>query len=207
MLLTHDDDRDTYAGCVQRTIDAPGPAGDLARAVKEADMLDNLRRRARDRDAALAQYANALARLWTTHPSGTSSAELVDATPITIKGVCLDEDGRVLLGRNHRGEWELPGGRPLVGESFADCVVREIAEETGLRVTVSDLISAEPFEVILGRWVNVVIYGCDLLDGHRPTRSDEHDHVTFLDIASLAAGELPEVYRQAVDRHVLRDKT
>jgi 8-oxo-dGTP pyrophosphatase MutT (NUDIX family) len=50
--------------------------------------------------------------------------------PVTVKAVCLTQDGRVLLCRNHRGEWELPGGRPDPGEPFRDCAVREVREET-----------------------------------------------------------------------------
>lgn len=34
------------------------------------------------------------------------------------------------------GRWSVPGGRCLVGESAAECCVREVREETGLAVTV-----------------------------------------------------------------------
>ena len=64
VLLTHDATVQSYAEYVQRVIDAPGEPGALARAVKEADMLDNLRRCARDHHVAVAQYGNALAALW-----------------------------------------------------------------------------------------------------------------------------------------------
>ncbi len=30
----------------------------------------------------------------------------------SIKGIVIDPSGRVLLGRNPRNEWELPGGWP-----------------------------------------------------------------------------------------------
>jgi hypothetical protein len=49
-LLTHDDAAELYEDYVQRIIDAPGAAGDLARTIKQADMPDNLRRCARDHD-------------------------------------------------------------------------------------------------------------------------------------------------------------
>ena len=41
------------------------------------------------------------------------------------------QGGKVLLLRNERDEWELPGGKLEVGEDPADCVVREITEESG----------------------------------------------------------------------------
>lgn len=46
--------------------------------------------------------------------------------------VVTDEAGRVLLGRSHRGMWELPGGKSAGSESFEAAAVRELAEETGL---------------------------------------------------------------------------
>lgn len=63
-LLTHDDPSEPYDRYLRRIIEAPGRAGDLARAIKEADMLDNLRRCVRDRDSAVAQYGRGLAALW-----------------------------------------------------------------------------------------------------------------------------------------------
>jgi (p)ppGpp synthase/HD superfamily hydrolase len=61
-LLTHDE-REPYQQYIERLVMAAGQAGVLARSVKEADMLDNLRRCAEARDEAVAQYGRALARL------------------------------------------------------------------------------------------------------------------------------------------------
>jgi ADP-ribose pyrophosphatase YjhB (NUDIX family) len=57
---------------------------------------------------------------------------------------CRDEAGRVLLVRAsavsvNAGRWFLPGGGVDHGEHPAQTVVREVAEETGLQVTVSGL--------------------------------------------------------------------
>lgn len=49
----------------------------------------------------------------------------------------------VLLLRRQRNEvtdWVLPGGTPRAGESVASCARREVAEETGLRVTVDRVV-------------------------------------------------------------------
>jgi 8-oxo-dGTP pyrophosphatase MutT (NUDIX family) len=54
--------------------------------------------------------------------------------PASVKGVVI-RDERVLLLRNEREEWELPGGKLELGEDPAKCVAREIYEETGWHVT------------------------------------------------------------------------
>jgi 8-oxo-dGTP diphosphatase len=49
--------------------------------------------------------------------------------------VILDPAGRVLLIRRGDGRgWSLPGGMMEPGEKLAECLVREVQEETGLDV-------------------------------------------------------------------------
>jgi 8-oxo-dGTP pyrophosphatase MutT (NUDIX family) len=47
----------------------------------------------------------------------------------------------VLLLRNEREEWELPGGKLELGEEPAVCAAREIVEEVFWPVTVGPLLS------------------------------------------------------------------
>jgi 8-oxo-dGTP diphosphatase len=56
----------------------------------------------------------------------------------TVGALCFVEwDGRVLLLRQyHRNGWTLPGGLLNRGEDAASAVVREVREETGLRIAV-----------------------------------------------------------------------
>ena len=54
--------------------------------------------------------------------------------------VVVREDGRVLLIQRGRppgaGDWTLPGGKVEPGETPAQTIVRELHEETGLRVEI-----------------------------------------------------------------------
>jgi ADP-ribose pyrophosphatase YjhB (NUDIX family) len=66
------------------------------------------------------------------------------STPLVGVGAVVVEQGRVLLVRRGReplkGHWSLPGGLLELGESLAAGVIREVREETGLRVEPVELI-------------------------------------------------------------------
>jgi 8-oxo-dGTP pyrophosphatase MutT (NUDIX family) len=121
------------------------------------------------------------------------------ALPVSVKAVCFDRAGRVLLCRNRRDEWELPGGRPEAREAFETCLVREVREETGLAVSVCQMISEFALEVLPSRWVKIVAFGCTLSDDNTPVRSDEHEIVAFVDVREIQALPLPDGYRRAID--------
>lgn len=62
---------------------------------------------------------------------------------IHVCAAVIVEGDEVLLatrppGKSMAGLWEFPGGKIDAGESFAQCLVREIHEEIGLDITVLD---------------------------------------------------------------------
>src|ERR1700684_20241 len=56
------------------------------------------------------------------------------ATPkVDVRGAAF-EDGRILMVREiSDGKWTLPGGWADINQSAGECVVREIAEESGFK--------------------------------------------------------------------------
>ncbi len=64
-----------------------------------------------------------------------------NAIIVAVGAVILDEAGQVLLVKHvperksfWQGKWICPGGRLHVGESIEEGILREILEETGLRI-------------------------------------------------------------------------
>ena len=118
--------------------------------------------------------------------------------PTSVKGVLLI-DGRVLLVKNPRNEWELPGGRRDAGENDIETLRREFAEELSLEVAVAEPIDSYLFEVIPGRHVFIVTYGCKLTGEFSPELSDEHTEHCLWPIDRLSELNLPPGYRCSIE--------
>lgn len=56
--------------------------------------------------------------------------------PITqVYGICFNENGEILIFRAVVGsKWQLPGGKPEVGETIEETLSRELLEEVDIRV-------------------------------------------------------------------------
>jgi 8-oxo-dGTP diphosphatase len=125
------------------------------------------------------------------------------ATPTSVKAVVV-RDGQVLLCHNPRGNWELPGGRPDADDdSLADTLVRELHEETGLKVEVGALLLAELFRPVPTASLAVIVFRATVVGGGEPVTSAEHLEVCFFAPDALPA-QVPDVYRRAIALAVYR---
>jgi 8-oxo-dGTP pyrophosphatase MutT (NUDIX family) len=121
--------------------------------------------------------------------------------PVSVKGVVV-RDGRVLLLRNDRQEWELPGGRLELGETPPQCVVREITEETGWTVEAGPILDAWMYFIEqVERNVFVVTYGCHLSgaqDDAEPVLSFEHQQIGLFTEDEVAELVMPQGYKTSI---------
>ena len=119
----------------------------------------------------------------------------------------LEREGRILAARRKRGShleghWEFPGGKIEPEESPEECLVRELAEEIGVRVVPRGIL-----EVVFHRYpeknVLLLFYRCDLLEGEPlPLECDEVRWVALADLPSLewAPADVPFVRGLAAAR-------
>lgn len=120
--------------------------------------------------------------------------------PVSVKGVVFDRSERVLLVRNDRQEWELPGGRIEIGETPEECVAREIHEEVQWKVSVDSIIDTWMYYIeIVRRHVFIVSYGCALESDVDPVLSDEHNAVRLFTLSDIAALNMPDGYKKSIN--------
>jgi 8-oxo-dGTP pyrophosphatase MutT (NUDIX family) len=121
----------------------------------------------------------------------------VRAFPVSVKGVAV-RDGQVLLLENERAEWELPGGKLELGEDPPECVVREIAEETGWAVTAGPVLDCWQYHIRAGRDVVIVTYGCHVTSTGPPAVSSEHKRAGLFTLAEVAGLAMPAGYKRSI---------
>ncbi|WP_446221451.1 NUDIX hydrolase [Nocardia sp. IBHARD005] len=70
-------------------------------------------------------------------PNAPTANSLVPAASVVV----VDDQGHLLLQRRiDNGMWALPGGKMELGESLAECGVRETWEETGINVEIVGIV-------------------------------------------------------------------
>ena len=92
-------------------------------------------------------------------------------------GIVYDREGRILIcqrgeGRNNAHLWEFPGGKLEPGESPEDCLVRELAEELSLPVTVRGIRCQREAQGILFHFIDA--------DTDAQPVPTEHEDVRFV---------------------------
>ena len=117
--------------------------------------------------------------------------------PVSVKGVVI-RDGKVVLLRNDRDEWELPGGKLELSESPEACLCREIAEELQLHVEPQGILGSWVYGIMPGIHVLVVTYGCSERSRALPVLSDEHKELRWFPLAEVDDLNMPEGYKASI---------
>ncbi|MGW5380694.1 NUDIX hydrolase [Nocardia sp. NPDC003999] len=79
------------------------------------------------------------------------TAPPANSIKVAVSALVQDDEGRILLiRRTDNGKYSIPGGGLEAGETVARAVVREVYEETGIDVKVTELIGifSDPDHVI-----------------------------------------------------------
>lgn len=90
-----------------------------------------------------------------THPNSHS---------VSVAGVIIDDQGRALLTqRRDNGHWEAPGGILELGEDITTGLLREVEEETGLKV---EPVALTGVYKNMTRGIVALVFRCKVVGGH-----------------------------------------
>jgi len=117
--------------------------------------------------------------------------------PVSVKGVVVNA-GKIVLLKNERDEWELPGGKLEPGETPERCLVREIAEELGVSVNIAALLDSWVYRVAPSVDVLILTYGVYALDNAALSRSNEHKELGQFTLTEIGSLPMPEGYKASV---------
>jgi len=114
-----------------------------------------------------------------------------------VKGVLI-RGGKVILVRNGRDEWELPGGKLELSESPKECLAREIAEELQLAIEPETILDSWIYAIASGVNVLVVTYGCSESSQADAVLSDEHTELRWFPLAEVDGLRMPDGYKASI---------
>ena len=129
-------------------------------------------------------------------------------SPEVCVGALVVVDGRLLLVRRGRGPgegaWSVPGGRVEPGETLAEAVVRELAEETGLEGVCGELIG---WVERIGDGYHYVIldFRCTVLEDATPTAGDDAAEVAWVPLVDVAELALVDGLAEFLHQHGIID--
>lgn len=137
------------------------------------------------------------------------------ARPLLGVGAVILGEGRVLLVERGReplaGYWSLPGGVVETGERLEEALMREVFEETGLRVTADSI--ATVFERIMPDDAGTCEYHYVLVDfyctvtGGELCAGDDSARVDWFPIDSLSTLAMTEGTREVIESCCARPAT
>lgn len=126
---------------------------------------------------------------------------------VGARAVVRDDAGRVLLiRRSDNGHWAVPAGAMELGESIADCGIRELFEETGLTAG-----AVTPYALYTGpmyTYTNmysdtyqlfIVAFRVDTWSGELRRVTEETTDARFFAAGELPATLAPVVYETLAD--------
>ncbi|MGI9120834.1 MAG: NUDIX hydrolase [Acidimicrobiales bacterium] len=126
---------------------------------------------------------------------------------VCVSAVTVDDD-RLLLVRRGRGpaqgEWSVPGGRVEPGETLAEAVVRELAEETGIEGVCGALIDWVELVGTDGHFV-ILAFAVDVMEAAAPVAGSDALEAAWVPLARVSDLTLVEGLAELLHAHGILD--
>ena len=115
---------------------------------------------------------------------------------LSVRVLITDEDGKVLIlkrstnSKTNPGKWELPGGKVDQGESFDHALVREVYEETQLKISLDHVVGVSEQNLHVIRAIHIIMSG-EITTGNLKL-SHEHEGYAWVFFENLHEYDLAD---------------
>lgn len=115
---------------------------------------------------------------------------------LSVRVLLTDKDGKVLIlkrstdSKTNPGKWELPGGKVDQGESFDQALIREVYEETNLKISLDHVVGVSEQNLHLIRAVHIIMSG-EIVEGNLKL-SPEHEGYAWVFFENLSEYDLAD---------------
>ena len=126
--------------------------------------------------------------------------EIADKFPVSLKVLIVDKK-RILFLKNERGEWDLPGGKINFSELSKSCLIREVFEETRLKLNnleLVDFLNLKFNDVP----VCIVLYKSILKSSNPIEISYEHVEYNFFEKSEINNINCPQQYKEIIANQI-----
>jgi 8-oxo-dGTP diphosphatase len=130
---------------------------------------------------------------------------------LSVRVLLADKDGKVLIlkrstdSKTNPGKWELPGGKVDQGESFDQALVREVYEETQLKISLEHVVGISEQNLLVIRAVHIIMSG-KITEGNL-TLSHEHEGYAWVFFENLDKYELADWLHDFVTNQNTHDRS
>jgi 8-oxo-dGTP diphosphatase len=123
--------------------------------------------------------------------------------PKIVIAAVIERDGCVLIarrkqGKQHSGKWEFPGGTLEEGETYEQCLKRELLEELAITAEVDNLICTSEYSYTPDFTIRLLAYRTTIISG--TFKLNDHEEIRWVKPRDLADYDFPEVDRPVVEK-------
>lgn len=121
--------------------------------------------------------------------------------PVSIKGI-VEWTDKIILLKNERDEWELPGGKLEHNETPVECVEREILEELNLSTKVTTLLDVWVYNILNEVEVLIVTFGTKAVNSTEGLKvSPEHKELGLFSLEEIGQLNMPHGYKNSIAQY------
>jgi len=123
---------------------------------------------------------------------------------LAVRVLLTDQDGKILIlkrstdSKTNPGKWELPGGKVNQDESFDHALIREVYEETNLKIALEHVVGASEQNLHIIRAVHIIMSG-KIIEGNLKL-SNEHEGYAWVLMETLPDYELADWLQDYVNQ-------